>query len=415
MSLSLNNSSFDESPSCSPNNAHNFDKSSDFTSDSSSVSLWSSIKSPSRTSSTKMEEATSGKEEKSNAQTIAGRFVQIFQRGETPSTINRSLSESDLPERSEPEVSENNFENPSGDNTFDELMRMMESKDQGGEIPSNLPGGILLDQSYVVAPPDLNSLLFSPDSNFPKSMADLQGTTDLQYKPWRFEDSGEKLKRCLTYVNAATKLIKSVKAIEEQIYLKVDGKVFVVLASVSIPDVMYGSTFRTEILYCITPGPELPSGEQSSRLVISWRLNFIQSTMMKGMIEGGARQGLKDSFKQYAEMLSQNVKVVDLKDLGSSKEQCLASLQVEQQSVWKLASQYFLNLTVFSTVIMGLYVLVHMFLAMPSEIQGLEFDGLDLPDSIGELIVCGILVLQLRHVFEITIRFMRARKQNGNV
>ncbi|KAI3928637.1 hypothetical protein MKW98_024238 [Papaver atlanticum] len=414
ISLSLNNSSFEESPSGSPNDALNTDKYSDFTSDSSSVSLWSSVKSPSRTSSTKMEEETSGKEEKPNSQSIAGRFVQIFQRSETTSTPSRSLSESDLSDRPEPDVSENGSENPSGGSTFCELISTMESKDQGGDIPSNLPGGILLDQSYAVAPPYLNSLLFSPDSNFPKTMADLQGTTDLQYRPWKFDDSGEKLTRVMTYVNAATKLIKSVKATEEQTYLKVDGKVFIVLASVSIPDVMYGSTFRTEILYCITPGPELPSGEQSSRLVISWRLNFIQSTMMKGMIEGGARQGLKDSFKQYAEMLSQSVKVVDLKDLGSSKEQCLASLQAEPQSIWRLARQYFLNLTVLSTVVMGGYVLLHIFVAMPNKIQGLEFDGLDLPDSIGEFIVCGILVLQLRRVFEITVRFMHAKKQNGS-
>ncbi|OVA08280.1 C2 calcium-dependent membrane targeting [Macleaya cordata] len=415
ISLSQNNSLFDETPSCSPNNAPYVERYADFTSDSSSISVMSFVKSPSRESSARMEEVTSAKEEKSNAQTVAGRLAQIFQRsGETTSTISRGFSTSELPERPETEVDENNFENPSSDSTFDELMRIVESKDQGEETPSNLPGGVLVDQSYVVAPSDLNSLLFAPDSNFSKSMAELQGTTELQQRPWRFEDSGERLKRVVTYVNAATKLIKSVKATEEQTYLKVNGKVFVVLASVSIPDVPYGSTFKTEILYCITPGPELPSGEQSSRLVISWRLNFLQSTMMKGMIEGGARQGLKDSFNQFADLLSQNVKVVELKDLGSNKEQSLASLQVEPQSVGKLATQYFLNLTVFSTVFMGLYVLVHIFLAMPSAIQGLECNGIDLPDSIGEVIVSGILVLQLKRVFDIIVRFMHAKKQKGS-
>ena len=150
-----------------------------------------------------------------------------------------------------------------------------------------------------------------------------------------------------------------------------DGKKFAVLASVSTPDVMYGSTFRVEVLYVITPGPELPSGEQCSRLVISWQINFLQSTMMKGMIESGARQGMKDSFDQYATLLCQTVKPVVSKDLGSSKEQALATLRPEPQSILKLAMQYLANFTVFTTFLMVSYVLVHIYLAAPRSIQGL--------------------------------------------
>ncbi|KAI4371188.1 hypothetical protein MLD38_019454 [Melastoma candidum] len=83
----------------------------------------------------------------------------------------------------------------------------------------------------------------------------------------------------------------------------------------------------------------------SSRLVISWRMNFLQSTTMKGMIESGTRQGLRDSFELYANFLSQTVKIVDPKDIGSDKEQLLALLQVEPQSDWRLAVQYFANFT----------------------------------------------------------------------
>ncbi|KAF8391695.1 hypothetical protein HHK36_024004 [Tetracentron sinense] len=413
ISLSQKNSFIDQALPFNGDHAPNMEKYADLTMESPSRSFSGSSRSPSQMGT---EEATSAKEEKSYAHTFVGRVAQLFYRnGEAVSATNsRGLSMSELLEKPRIEVYENKFEEQSSSSTFEEAMGSMESRDQGGEIPSNLSGGILLDQSYVVAPPDLNSLLFSHDSYFTKSLAELQGTTELQQGPWRFENGGESLKRVVTYISAATKLTKALKANEEQIYLKADGKVFAVLISVSTPDVIYGSTFKTELLFCITPGPELPSGEQSSRLIISWRMNFLQSTMMKGMIEGGARQGLKDSFNQFADLLSQNVKPVDLKGLGSNKEQVLASLQVESQSDWKLAIQYFANFTVVFTVLIGLYVLAHILQAMPSTIQGLEFVGLDLPDSIGEVFVCGILVLQVERVLGFIARFMQARVQKGS-
>uniref|UniRef100_A0A2N9EWF3 C2 and GRAM domain-containing protein n=1 Tax=Fagus sylvatica TaxID=28930 RepID=A0A2N9EWF3_FAGSY len=365
------------------------------------------------------EEIASSKEEKSCAQkSFAGRIAQIFNKhsdtASSSSTSDRAIDLSEPPETAGPEFYENKYEDQSSSDIFEELMRAMETRDQGSEIPSNLPGGVVLDQLYQIAPPDLNSLLFSPDSGFSKSVADMQGTTELQLGSWKFENIGESLKRVVSYIKAATKLMKAVKATEEQTYLKADGKVFAVLASVSTPDVMYGSTFKVEVLYCISPGPELPSGEPSSRLVISWRINFLQSTMMKGMIENGARQGIKESFDQYAIVLSQDVKLVDSKELGSNKEQVLASLQAEPQSDWKLALQYFANFTVVSAIVLGLYVLVHIWLATPSTIQGLEFVGLDLPDSIGEFIVCGVLVLQGERLLGLISRFMQARAQKGS-
>lgn len=365
----------------------------------------------------RQEEFVSSKEEKAGAQkTIASLIANIFNKNldTVPTSSRRSTDLSEISETVELEDCDNKSEDESSSGSFEEVMKMMGSRDQGSDIPSNLPGGVLLDQLYAIAPGDLNSLLFSLNSSFPKSLAEMQGSTELLLGYWKFENGGENLKRVITYIKAATKLLKAVKATEEQTYLRADGKVFAVLSSVSTPDVMYGSTFKTEVLYCITPGPDLSSGEQTSRLVISWRMNFLQSTMMKGMIENGARQGLKDSFEQYASLLSQNVKPVDSKELGSNKEQLLASLQAEPQSDRKLAVQYFANFTVISTIFMGLYVFVHIWLAKPDAIQGLEFVGLDLPDSIGEFIVCGVLVLQAERMLRLISRFMQARGQKGN-
>ncbi|MBA0839715.1 hypothetical protein Goarm_005418, partial [Gossypium armourianum] len=363
----------------------------------------------------RQDDNVSSKEEKSSAQkSLAGRITQMFNRnfdiGPTTSTRGTDLME--IPEISRADVFDNKSDDQSS--SFEEAMEALCSRDQGSEIPSNLPGGVLLDQLYVIAPKELNFLLFSPDSSFPRSLAEVQGSTDPQIGPWKFENGGESLKRIYSYIRAPTKLIKAVKATEEQTYIKADGKTFAVLASVSTPDVMYGSTFKVEVLYCISPGPELPSGEESSHLVISWRMNFLQSTMMKSMIENGARQGLKESFEQFTTLLEQTIKPVDSKDIGLNKEQILGSLQAEPQSDWKLAVQYFANFTMVSTVFMSLYVIVHICLAAPSTIQGLEFLGLDLPDSIGEFIVCGILVLQGERVLQLISRFMHARVQKGS-
>ncbi|KAL4367873.1 hypothetical protein GQ457_05G031380 [Hibiscus cannabinus] len=357
----------------------------------------------------------SSKEEKSSAQkSLAGRITQMFNRNfdTAPTTSTRGTDLTEIPEISSADIVDDKFDDQSS--SFEEAVEALSSRDQGSEVPSNLPGGVLLDQLYVIAPKELNSLLFSPDSTFPRSVAELQGSTDPQFGPWKFENSGESLKRIYSYIRAPTKLIKAVKATEEHTYMKADGKTFAVLAVVSTPDVIYGSTFKTEVLYCITPGPELPSGEQSSHLVISWRTNFLQSTMMKGMIENGTRQGLKESFEHFTTLLEQTIKPVDPKDIGLNKEQLLGSLQAEPQSDWKLAVQYLANFTMASTVLMSLYVIVHICLSGPSTIQGLEFVGLDLPDSIGELIVCAVLVLQGERVLQLISRFMHARAQKGS-
>lgn len=363
------------------------------------------------------EETPSSKDDKSQ-KTFAGRIAQIFNKNSDMfSGASMKIIDSDQSVSSKAATDEIKTEDQSSNNEpFDELMKKKQSTDNGSEIPENLPGGVLIDQLYIIAPEELNAFLFSPDSNFLKSLADLQGTSELQVGSWKFEnvDGTETLKRPLTYVKPPSKIVKAVKAYEDQTYIKADGKNFVVLTNVSTPEIMYGNTFKVEVLYIITPGPELASGEQCTRLVISWRLIFVQSTMMKGIIENGARQGFKDNFSQFADLLFESVKPVDSKDLGSSKEQILASLQAEQQSDWELAVQYFANFTAVITVAMGLYVLVHIWLAAPSVIQGLECLGLDLPDSIGELAVCAVVVLQAERVMGLLSRFMQARSRNCN-
>lgn len=49
-------------------------------------------------------------------------------------------------------------------------------------------------------------------------------------------------------------------------------------------------------------GQDLPSKEKTCRLQVSWRLNFLSSTMMKGMIENGARAGIKETYVVFQEV-----------------------------------------------------------------------------------------------------------------
>ncbi|XP_051203659.1 C2 and GRAM domain-containing protein At1g03370 [Lolium perenne] len=311
-----------------------------------------------------------------------------------------------------PQVSDKQDSEASANMSFDELLKAYASQHEGSDMPENF-AGVLIDQVYAVAPSDLNVLLFSPSSDFLQSLAEMQGTTGLDVQPWRLESDGQVLKRVVSYTRAATKLIKAVKATEEVTYQKADGDMYAVLADVDTPDVPFGNNFRVEILTCIMPGPELADGEKSSHLVISWRLNFVQSTMMKGMIENGAKQGLKDNYNQFSELLARHVRPVDAKDTATTNIESLSSVQPETESDWKLAFRIFGNVTVISSLFAFIYVFTHIVLAGPSIIQGLEFPGLDLPDSVGEVVVCGILVLQGQRVLNMIARFVQAKRQRG--
>ncbi|CAI0451553.1 unnamed protein product, partial [Linum tenue] len=297
--------------------------------------------------------------------------------------------------------------------TFEEGLYMMDSMEEKQDMPDNLQGGVLIDQKYLLSSGELNRFLFEPGSQFRKNLAELQGTQDVEEGPWTWKSVG--LTRTVTYIKAATKLVKAVRATEEQSYVRVHGPEFAVRVSVITPDVPYGNTFSVELLYKMLPGPKLSLEEESScQLIISWGVTFHHSTMMKGVIEGGVKQGLKDSFDQFENLLGQHLKVMDSASSLSDKEHMLASLGAEHESDWELAWQYFCNFTVVSTFVMVLYVLVHILLCEPSKVQGLELYGLDLPDSFGQLVSCAILFIQVERVYNMAAHFIGTRLHRGS-
>lgn len=334
--------------------------------------------------------------------------------------VHLTTSETDSVDQfQEPKVSSSeDHENPekgtASESSLDELLKIMESKDEGSEMPANLPGGVLVDESYVTAPTNLNSLLFSPNSDFWPAVAELQGTSGFQIEPWKLDSNEGFVQRTLSYTKAASKLVKACKATEEQKYLKAAKNSFAVFSVVSTPDVPCGNCFKIEILYCITPGPQLPSEEQTSHLTVSWRVNFVQSTMIKGMIESGAKQGVTEGYTQFSEVLTQKLKLLELDDPNSNKEKILASLHAHKETGWRLIVRFLGNFTFIFSVAIALYVIAHLHLSKPDVMHGLEYFGLDLPDSIGEVVVCAVLILQGQNIVRVIRRFLSAWKQRGN-
>ncbi|KAJ9163797.1 hypothetical protein P3X46_023428 [Hevea brasiliensis] len=323
--------------------------------------------------------------------TIANCLERVFYKNEEASRIGNSSDSASASSDYEDCVEEY-----SCSCSFGEAMEIMKSSDNKQEMPENLHGVFLLDQIYEVTSYDL----FAPDSQFRKDLAELQDTTDVEEESWTWKSVNmSHLARTVTYTKAATKLVKAVKATEEQTYLRADGRQFAVLVNVSTPD--------------IVPGPEPSSGEESSRLIISWGIDFHQCTLMKGVIEGGVKQGLKESFDQFANLLAKNFKMLDSTE-SLKKDQVLTTLEAEHESDWELASECFWNFTVVSTIFMVFCVILHILLCEPSKAQGLELSGLDLPDSFGQLITCAILVIQLKLVCNMVSHFIQARFQRGS-
>jgi hypothetical protein len=291
-------------------------------------------------------------------------------------------------------------------------MEAMKSGSSTADMPDDLGGGTIFEHTYLVESKDLNSLLFGPDSQFSKDLRELQGTMDYDEQPWTWKSQDRpSLTRTCRYTKGGTKLMKDIKTIEEQTYLKADGKSFAIMTRVRTPEVPFGNCFEVILLYKITQSPELASGEESAHLTVSYNLEFLQSTMMKSMIEGSVKDGLKENFESFAEILSRHVKVAD--STGMDKDQLLAPLQTDHPSHIRLAYKYFCNFTVISTVIMAVYVLVHILLSRPGPLMGLEFSGLDLPDTFGELITSGILVLQMERLLNMVAHFVQARIKRG--
>lgn len=275
------------------------------------------------------------------------------------------------------------------------------------DLPPPLSGGVLVEQTFAVSMKALNAMLFKPDTAFSKELAEAQKTSELVEGPWK-KVGNAPMKRTISYRKAPTRLVKSVVASEVQTYVRADDKGFSVLCSVSTPDVPYGKNFLCELLFVITPGPALPTGGNTSRLHISWRINFLQNTMMNRMIVSGAAQGLKESYIGHQEVLAKFLKPMD--GVGGSLENAIEAGPVGKPNTdLELAREYFGNYTVLLTVVGFILVILHIFLAKAKCNGGLQFWYFDFPDSFGELFTVALLTRQVERVGKMVQKFCSAR------
>jgi hypothetical protein len=63
----------------------------------------------------------------------------------------------------------------------------------------------------------------------------------------------------------------------------------------------------------------------------------------------------------------------------------------------------------------SIYVVLHVLKVKSSSVQGLEFTGLDLPDSLSEIVMGGLLFLQVQSILKKITCFVQARGQKGNL
>ncbi|KAJ4792803.1 C2 and GRAM domain-containing protein [Rhynchospora pubera] len=301
------------------------------------------------------------------------------------------------------------------DSSFDQLLSSFKSACQGREITETFNGDLLLDHYYTISSTKLNSLLFNPRTRFWHALSRIQGTVGFQAEDWTSESNGEVLKRFVTYQKAAQPplLLKPVNVEEEQTYAGIENETFTILCSVRTPDVLLGNSFKTELLYSISPGPDLAEEQKTSHLVITWRIKFSKGTIFESMIRDSARKGLKSSFGQFSELLGRNAELIELKDLGA-KLQMLASVEPDFESSWRMAMKSFANPTFIFSVLGIDYILVHVAKANARVIQGLEFPLFDLPDSIGELVFPVVLTLLGERALGMVSRFLAARRHQAS-
>lgn len=114
------------------------------------------------------------------------------------------------------------------------------------DFPAPLTGGLALDERYTVSAKCMSALILKVTSPFVQELLAIQKTTEYVEGPWRSGKDGV-IERGVTYMKAATRMIKAVKATETQTCRRIDDKGFVFNVSCSTPDVPYGGSFLVEL------------------------------------------------------------------------------------------------------------------------------------------------------------------------
>lgn len=114
------------------------------------------------------------------------------------------------------------------------------------DFPPPLASGVVLDQRYGTSAKSLSALICKAGSPFIQELLTCLKTTEYSEEPWKRANNGC-IERVVSYMKAATKIIKAVKASESHTCRRLDDRGFILDISCSTPDVPYGSNFMVKL------------------------------------------------------------------------------------------------------------------------------------------------------------------------
>ncbi|GBG74499.1 hypothetical protein CBR_g18909 [Chara braunii] len=293
--------------------------------------------------------------------------------------------------------------------------------DGGETMPPPLCGGVLIDRKYHISCRKMNGLLFSPVSEMLDEQRIAMQMRPIEDGPWQRTEDGC-ISRKVIYMTGAGSIVKPAKAVETQTYVKADTMGYVVNTSVITPDLPYGSTFAIDMQFCIFPmkapamaapagvvGSDSDAGGDMCRLRISWQSRFFQSSLVKGIIEKNTKVGLERTYEQFAEILSKYATPakkrggVDLFSASSAED--LGSQKTNPETTWDYLGLCFAIVSLMWLI----FISAHISRVGSKSRQGLEFWGVDLPDSVLEFIYTAVTVLVTERVLFKVAALLHAR------
>ncbi|CCH41852.1 hypothetical protein BN7_1391 [Wickerhamomyces ciferrii] len=189
---------------------------------------------------------------------------------------------------------------------------------------------ILSEETLKCPPGLLFEILFGPNNDLTLQLLGAQGSSDFsQFSDYEKNNEGFK-QRTYNYTKALNYSIgpKSTKCLVEERIENLDYNDYInVLSITRTPDVPSGNAFSVQTRYLMTWGPE-----NTTRLVVAFKVDWTGSSWVKGMIEKSCASGQEEATKVFIPMLR---KIVD-ENVYESTEQVTVEDDIKPVAAAKL-------------------------------------------------------------------------------
>jgi hypothetical protein len=185
-----------------------------------------------------------------------------------------------------------------------------------------------IDVVLPLAVDDLFTMLMGPASPVLKAVQQQRGYKNIRMTEWQLGASGQEERsiRQIIPVNHPLVKVKETECFEEHLLLKRDpGRCYVVKQTARTPGVVYGDTFATLTLFCMTH-----HSAGHSRLRAHVGLHWLKSPLVKAMIRGGTLKGLAEYMAVYRQALYTELRKAS-PDVAQEVEEIEARHKEEQE------------------------------------------------------------------------------------